>query len=687
MTSDEHNDRSQADPQVDPTVAKLEQSFPGRFVRKDLTQRIKEGANVPIYVLEFLLGQYANSSDPQLIEDGVERVKKTLAHNYVRPDEAEMVKSKIRENGAYTVIDKLTVQLNERADRYEAFFSNLGLTNVPVDERYVQDYERLLIGGIWSIVRVEYQHDNEDHFTIEKLTPIQVPFVDMKEVYEGRKAFTTDEWLDVLLRTTGMEPTQFTEREKWLLLSRLIPFVENNYNFVELGPRGTGKSHVYKELSPDSILVSGGQTTVANLFYNMARREVGLVGMWDVVAFDEVAGIKFKDNDGVQIMKDYMASGSFARGRDQIQASASMVFVGNINQSVDVLLRTSNLFEPFPEVMGTDTAFLDRIHNYLPGWEIPKYRPEFFTKGFGFITDYFSEVMRELRKTSYGDAIDPYFNFGKQLNQRDVIAVRKTVSGMIKLLYPNGIFNKAEVAKVLEFALEMRRRVKEQLKRIGGMEFYDVNFSYIDKETFEEKFVSVPESGSSSLIPVGQENPGHVYTVAYDDSERLSLIKLETQVVPGSGKLSKTGVGSSGKAKEAMDTAFKYLKANYKSIDQRIAAEARDFVVSETNLNNTVPSSHISLATFVALVSIALGRPTLDQLVILGDFTMGGTISRIDNLPDVLQVAQDSGAKRVLIPTSSASEISAVPADLMSSFNLNFYSSVEDAAFKALGAN
>ncbi|MFR7699574.1 MAG: protease Lon-related BREX system protein BrxL, partial [Lacticaseibacillus paracasei] len=460
---------------------------------------------------------------------------------------------------AYTVIDKLSVRLNEGEDRYEASFSNLGLTGVPVDEHYVQDYERLLIGGIWSIVRVSYDHESLDHFSIQKLNPIQVPFVDMQEVYAGRKAFTTEEWLDVLLRTTGMEPTQFTEREKWLLLSRLIPFVENNYNFVELGPRGTGKSHVYKELSPDSILISGGQTTVANLFYNMSRREVGLVGMWDVVAFDEVAGIHFKDKDGVQIMKDYMASGSFARGRNEIQASAGMVFVGNINQSVDVLLRTSNLFEPFPEMMGNDTAFLDRIHNYLPGWEIPKYRPEFFTKGFGFITDYFAEVMRELRKISYADAIDEYFSFGKQLNQRDVIAVRKTVSGLIKLLYPDGVFDKADVAKILEFAMEMRRRVKEQLKRIGGMEFYDVNFSYIDKTTFEETYVSVPETGSSSLIPDGQENPGHVYTVAYDESKRLSLIKLETQVVPGLGRLSKSGVGSSTKAKEAMDTAFKYL--------------------------------------------------------------------------------------------------------------------------------
>lgn len=681
LTSDEQEQRREA------IQSKLEQYFPGRFVRKDLTQRIKEGSNVPTYVLEFLLGQFANGSDEVSIEHGVENVKKTLANNYVRPDEAEKIKSKIRENGAYTVIDKLTVSLNTYEDRYEAAFSNLGIAGVPVAEEYPRKYERLLIGGIWSIVRLSYDHESDDHFHIENLQPIQVPFINMREVYDGRKHFTTDEWVDLLLRSMGMEPDAFNQRVKWLLISRLIPMVENNYNLVELGPRGTGKSHVYKELSPNTVLVSGGQTTVANLFYNMARHEVGLVGMWDVVAFDEVAGINFKDQDGVQIMKDYMASGSFVRGRTEIQAQAGMVFVGNINQSVDVLLRTSNLFEPFPDTMGTDTAFLDRIHNYLPGWEIPKYKPSFFTSGFGFITDYLAEMMRELRKISFGDAFDADFALGSQLNQRDTIAVRKTVSGMIKLLYPDGEFDKADVAAVLEFALEMRRRVKEQLKRIGGMEFYDVNFSYIDRETGREVFVGVPEQGSATLIPAGTEKPGFVYTVQRDTKERLSLFKIESQVVAGSGRLDKTGIGNNRQAREAMDTAMRLLQTTFNHIDQRIAPTHHDFVLHVGNLNATDMTGHIALASYIALISISTGRPTIDSLAVLGDVTISGAAIKLDALADQMQIASDSGAKNILLPTSATEQLASVPADLVAKFNLNFYTNAENAAFKALGVN
>ncbi|MFD1392145.1 protease Lon-related BREX system protein BrxL [Lacticaseibacillus jixianensis] len=680
MTSDEEKQTEQ-----NALLDKLEDFFPGRFVRKDLTTRIKEGANVPTYVLEFLLGQYANGSDPVTIERGVENVKKTLANNYVRQDEAEKVKSKIRENGSYTVIDTVTVKLNEKLDRYEASFSNLNLEGVPVDEQFPKKYERLLVGGIWSIVRLSYDHESEDHFIIDSLMPVQVPSIDMQEIKDARKHFTTDEWLDLLLRTIGMEPDQFDKRVKLLLIARLIPFVENNYNLVELGPRGTGKSHVYKELSPNTILVSGGQTTVANLFYNMARHEVGLVGMWDVVAFDEVAGINFKDQDGIQIMKDYMASGSFVRGRTEVQASAGMVFVGNINQSVDVLLRTSNLFEPFPPEMGIDTAFLDRIHAYLPGWEIPKYKPAFFTKGYGLITDYMAEVMRELRKTGYGDVIEEFFTLGPQLNQRDTIAVRKTVSGMIKLLFPDGQFTKDNLEEVLRFALEMRRRVKEQLKKIGGMEFYDVNFSYIDRESGEEKFVTVPEQGSATLIPTGTEKPGYVYTIQYDDSGRLSLFKLESQQMPGNGKLEKAGVGYNRGTREGMDTAMHRLESHYADIDQRIMPKKHNYVVQISNLNGNGISEHMALATYISLISISVGRSTLDSMVVLGDMTVGGSIDKITNLADTLQVAKDSGAKSVLLPSSAMSQMSEVPADLFGAFTWVTYQTVEEAAFKAFG--
>ena len=670
-------------------LEKLQRNFAGKIVRKDLTKRIKEGANVPVYVLEYLLGMYCSSLDEDEIEAGVETVKRILAENYVRPDEAQKIIAKLREKGTYTVIDRVSVHLNIREDIYEAEFSNLGIKQVPIAESYIRDYERLLCGGIWCIVQMEYYYDEADKnrspFLIHKLTPIQMPSLDFDEVKEARENFTDDEWIDVVLRSVGMEPSQFDKRVKWLHLARLIPLVENNYNLVELGPRGTGKSHIYKEISPNSILVSGGQTTVANLFYNMGTKQVGLVGMWDCVAFDEVAGIKFKDQDGVQIMKDYMASGSFARGKEEKNAYASMVFVGNINQSVDAILKTSHLFEPFPESMGNDTAFLDRIHCYTPGWEIPKYRPEFFTNDYGFITDYFSEIMRELRKISYADSYAHYYRLGNNLNQRDVIAVKKTVSGMIKLIHPDGKFDKESVEEILCFALEMRRRVKEQQKKIGGMEFYDVNFAYIDNEAFSEEYVPVPEQGGSKLIPEGMSKPGHVYTVGHNKSGMLGVYKMEMQMTAGNGKFEKTGLGTDREAKEAVDTAYRYLKANAKSISGSISLTTKDYIMDVQDMNGIGMTKNLSLASVVAICSVALGKPVVSSAVVLGDFSIGGTVMKVEELANTLQVCLDSGAKKVLLPITSAVDLGSVPAELIGCFNLIFYNSVEDAVFKALG--
>ena len=670
-------------------LEKLQNYFAGKIVRKDLTKRIKEGANVPVYVLEYLLGMYCSSLNEDEIEAGVETVKRILAENYVRPDEAQKIIAKLREKGSYTVIDRISVHLNIKEDIYEAEFSNLGIKQVPIAESYVRDYERLLCGGIWCIVQMEYFYDEADKhrtpFMIHKLTPIQMPSLDFDEVKAARARFTDDEWIDVVLRSVGMEPVQFNKREKWLHLARLIPLVENNYNHVELGPRGTGKSHVYKEISPNSILVSGGQTTVANLFYNMGTKQVGLVGMWDCVAFDEVAGIKFKDQDGVQIMKDYMASGSFARGKEEKNAYASMVFVGNINQSVDAILKTSHLFEPFPEAMGNDTAFLDRIHCYIPGWEIPKYRPEFFTNDYGFITDYFSEIMRELRKISYADAYTHYFKLGNNLNQRDVIAVKKTVSGLVKLIHPDGEFDRESVEEILRFALEMRRRVKEQQKKIGGMEFYDVNFSYIDNDTFSEEYVPVPEQGGSKLIPEGMSKPGHVYTVGHSKSGMLGVYKLEMQMTAGNGKFEKTGIGTDRDAKEAVDTAYRYLKANARAISGSISMTTKDYILEVQDMNGIGMTKNLSLASVVAICSIALGKSVVSSAVVLGDFSIGGTVMKVEELANTLQVCLDSGAKKVLLPIASAVDLGSVPAELIGCFNLIFYNSVEDAVFKALG--
>lgn len=670
-------------------LEKLHMYFGGKIVRKDLTKKIKEGANVPVYVLEYLLGMYCSSRDDEEIEAGIHNVKQILSDNYVRPDEAQKIISKLRENGTYTVIDKISAKLNFKNDIYESEFSNLGIKGVPIAEKYVTDYERLLCGGIWCIIQMEYFYDEADRnrcpFIIRKLTPIQMPSLDISEVKDARANFTDEEWIDLVLRSTGMEPSQFNKRVKWLHLARLIPLIENNYNLCELGPRGTGKSHIYKEISPNSILISGGQTTVANLFYNMANKTVGLVGMWDCVAFDEVAGITFKDKDGVQIMKDYMASGSFARGKEEKNAYASMAFVGNINQSIDVILKTSHLFEPFPDAMANDTAFLDRMHCYIPGWEIPKYRPEYFTNDYGFITDYFSEIMRELRKISYADAYDKYFKLGHNLNQRDVIAVKKTVSGLVKIIYPDGRFTRENVEEILRFALEMRRRVKEQLKKIGGMEFYDVNFSYIDTDTFIEEYVPVPEQGGGKLIPEGMGKPGHIYTVSRGKSGMIGVYKLEMQMTTGTGKFERTGIGSDREAKEAVDTAYSYLKANGRNISGSISTTTKDYLLNVQDLNGVGMTKRLTLPSVVAICSVALNKPALSSAVILGDLSIGGTIIKVDELANTLQVCLDSGAKKVLLPITSAVDLGTVPSELIGCFNIIFYQSAQDAVFKALG--
>lgn len=662
-------------------------NFAGKVVRKDLTKLIKEGANVPVYVLEYLLGNYCASDDPQIVDDGMKTVKQVLAENYVRPDEAEKVKSTIRERGSLKIIDKVTVTLNERRDVYEALLSNLGTKGVEIPTGTVKKYEKLLAGGIWCIITMRYYFEEGQKgspFIIEELKPIQMPNLDLNEIFVGRREFTESQWIDALLRTCGYEPTQFEERVKWHLLCRMIPLVENNYNVCELGPRGTGKSHIYKEISPNSILISGGQTTVANLFYNLASRTVGLVGVWDVVAFDEVAGITFKDKDGIQIMKDYMASGSFARGRDSVNASASMVFVGNINQPVDTLVKTSHLLVPFPEAM-IDSAFFDRFHAYIPGWEIPKMRPEFFTNQYGMIVDYLAEFMREMRKRNFGDAINKYFKLGKDLNQRDVIAVKHTVSGLLKLLYPHESYDKSAVQKCLEYALESRRRVKEQLKKIGGMEFYDVHFSYIDNESLEEKFISVKEQGGGALMAEGPLAPGVLHTIATGSNGHLGLYRLETQVTPGNGKLNTSGLGSISTAKEAIKVGFDYFKANAANVSASPKAADRDYHLHIVELQNTGPTNTMTLASFVAFCSGLLGKSVQSQQVVLGNMSLGGNIIPVENLAESLQVAFDAGAKKILLPMASVGDIQTVPGELFAKFQTSFYSDPRDAAFKALG--
>jgi ATP-dependent Lon protease len=673
---------------MDTLDIKLNSSFAGKVVRKDLTKQIKEGANVPVYVLEYLLGMYCATDDEQTIKEGVEKVKQILAENYVRPDESEKIKAKIKEKGRFKIIDRVSAKLNEKMDRYEGLLSNISLKNVIIDDSYVRKYEKLLAGGIWCILTLEYWFDEnskDSPFRIVELKPIQMPETDISEFLNQRSNFTTYEWIDVICRSVGMEPINLDENTKMHLVARMIPFVEKNFNICELGPRGTGKSYVYDEISPYSILISGGQTTVANLFYNMGSRTVGLVGMWDVVAFDEVAGINMKDKDGIQIMKGFMANGSFSRGKESIQADASMVFVGNINGSIENMVKTSHLLSPFPKDM-IDTAFFDRFHHYLPGWEIPKMRPEFFTNSYGFISDYYAECLREMRKRNFSDVIGQYFRLGKDLNQRDTIAIKRTVSGLVKLLFPDGKFNKDDIKLCLEYALIGRRRIKEQLKKIGGMEFYDVHFSYIDLEDNEEHFVGVPESGGKSLIPEGELPAGTVYSIGKNvDSGHKGIFRLDIQKMPGNGKVTDTGFGGGSAIKEEIKEAINYLRSNLIRVTQTNKFNDFEFHLKATDINGIGNNRGLELAIFLSLVSSIADRPLLPQMAVLGSMSIGGTVIGSDNLVEYLQIASDSGAKKILIPAIDMIQLGKVPADLISKFSLVVYSDPVDAAFKSMG--
>lgn len=673
---------------MDSLDAKLNQSFAGKVVRKDLTKQIKEGANVPVYVLEYLLGMYCATDDEPTIKEGILKVKQILADNYVRPDESEKIKAKIKEKGRYKIIDRVTAKLNEKADRYEGLLSNINIKNVIIDDSYIRKYEKLLAGGIWCILTLEYWFDensNDSPFKVVELKPIQMPETDLTDFIKHRSDFTFDEWIDIICRSVGMEPVNLDIKTKWHLVARMIPFVEKNFNICELGPRGTGKSFVYDEISPYSILISGGQTTVANLFYNMSTRTVGLVGMWDVVAFDEVAGINMKEKDGIQIMKGFMASGSFSRGKESVNADASMVFVGNINGSIENLVKTSHLLSPFPKDM-IDAAFFDRFHHYLPGWEIPKMRPEILTNAYGFISDYYAECLRELRKHNFSDAIFQYFRLGKDLNQRDTIAVKRTVSGLVKLLFPDGKFTKEDIKGCLEYALVGRRRVKEQLKKIGGMEFYDVHFSYIDLDDNEEHFVGVPESGGKSLIPEGDLPAGTVYAIGKNaDSGHKGLFRLDIQRMPGNGKIGDTGFGGGTAIKEELKEAVNYVRSNLNRVTQSAKYNDFEFHLKASDLNGIGNTKGLELAIFLSIVSSIVERSLLPQLVVLGSMSIGGAIIGSDNLGEYLQVSADSGARKVLIPAIDMAQLGKVPTDLISKFSLVVYSDPVDAAFKAMG--
>lgn len=659
--------------------------FPGRVVRKDLVQDIKSGANVPTYVLEYLVGQYCATDDEGSIASGLETVKEILSKHFVRPDEAEFVKSEIRERGRYRVIDKVSVRLDEQRDAYIGSFVNLNISEVHINEHLVSKHPKLLGGGVWAIIDLKYVPDNANTdkslFSIDTFDPIQVSNLDLDQLKDRRSRFTRDQWLDLLLQSIGYDPAAFSQREKYLFLIRCLPLVESNYNYVELGPRGTGKSYLYREISPHSILISGGKTTVAKLFLNLNTGRIGLVGRWDVVAFDEVGGLRFSDSEAVQMLKDYMESGSFSRGTEELTAQASMVYVGNIELDVEGVLKSSHLFKPFPEEM-QDLALIDRFHYYLPGWEVPKMRSEFFGNQFGFIVDYFAEFVRELRKESYGDAVGEYFRFGDHLNQRDERAVRKTVSGLLKLLHPHGEYTKGELQEYLELAMEGRRRVKEQLKRMGGMEYRAVEFSYIDRDTGEETYVTVPEEAEEALIPPGTQQPGTVYTIG-EGEDRHAPFRIETQTLPGSGKTNISGTPGSN-MKESFETAYDYLQANMRDLKRGEDLDDYDINVQVLNPSDADGGAETSVGFLVGVVSGILNRPLRSQTVVLGSMSLMGGLVGVNSLVDKLQLAVDAGATTVLLPSVNKEDIASIPDEILDELQLIFYSDPLDAAEKAI---
>ncbi len=658
--------------------------FSGRVVRKDIVQDIKSGANVPTYVLEYLVGQYCATDSDAAIDEGVKTVKNILRKHYVRPDESEFVKSEVREQGRYRVIDKVSVRLDETQDAYIGSFVNLGLRDVSINEHLVSKHPKLLGGGVWAIIDLEYLPENagsrKSLFGIQSFKPIQVSQLNLDEIKEGRQHFTRDEWRDLLLHSIGYDPSSFTERQKMLFLLRCLPLCENNYNYVELGPRGTGKSYLYREISPHSILISGGKTTVAKLFLNLNTGQIGLVGRWDVVAFDEVGGLRFSDSEAIQMLKDYMESGSFSRGTEELTAQASMVYVGNIDLDIEGVLKTSHLFKPFPKEM-QDLALIDRFHYYLPGWEIPKMQSEFFDDQFGFIVDYFSEFMREFRKDSYADAINQHFALGDHLNQRDEKAVRKTVSGYLKMLHPHGEYSKEELREYLEFAMEGRRRVKEQLKRIGGMEYRAVNFSYIDLDTREETFVPVPEEAEESLIPQGTQQPGTVYTIGESES-RNAVFRIETQTLPGKGKKSISGTTGS-EMKEEFQTAYDYLQANMRQLSKDEALDDHDINIQVINPSDASEGTETSVGFLIGIISSILDRPVRPGLIVLGSMSLMGGLENVGSLVDKLQLAVDSGASTVLVPAKNKGDFGKIPDEVLDDLELIFYTDPIEAASKA----
>jgi ATP-dependent Lon protease len=677
---------------LDKTDQIAAKAFEGYIVRKDLLEQFRKTYPVPTYVIEFLLGRYCATTDDQEILEGLEIVKRQLQDRTVRPGEEEYFKSKAREKGSIKLIDIITAKLDARTDSYVATLPSLMLNTVRISSDLVNENDRMLTGGFYAEIELEYdgaiaQESNGRPFGITNIRPIQLSQRNVLEIlYKGRQHFTLEEWKDFLIRSVGMEPTELTERAKNVLFVRMIPFVERNYNVVELGPRGTGKSHLYQQISPYSHLVSGGKTTVAKMFVNMGSGERGLVCKYDVVCFDEISGVSFDQKDGVNIMKGYMESGEFSRGKEPIRADGGVVMVGNFDVDVEHQQRIGHLFGPLPAEMRDDTAFMDRLHAFIPGWDFPKLNKSYFTNHFGLVSDFLAECWTRLRDNSRISQVLPRVDYGGALSGRDTTAVNKTVNGLLKLMQPNPEepISDELLEWAIKIALEYRRRVKEQQKRIGSAEFRNTHFSYRIGVNGVETFVTTPEIHSENTIGEDPQPPGQVWTLnmgGQDDS--AGLYKVEVNIGQGSGVkiLNKP-------APPAFQESVRFAEQNLYSKSKELVGDrdprSHEFSIQLRAFDASKSGNGLGMAVLMAFCSSILERSIKGGLVIIGQINLGGSIDLVYNAVNLAEIAVEKGATTLLVPLNARKQLNDLSDEMVTKINIQYYTDLKDCLVKGL---
>lgn len=674
---------------LDTTSAKL---FDGYLVRKDLVRAFSKQYPVPTYVVEFLLGRYCASVEEEEIREGLEIVERQLTSRAVKAGEEELFKARAREQGSIKIIDLISARLDAKTDSYLATLPSLRLKDVRIDAETVKQNERMLTGGFYAEIDLAYdpsiaQESGGRPFGINGLRAIQLSRHDVLEILgKGRRGFSTPEWKEFLIRSIGLEPAKLSPRAIDMALIRIVPFVERNYNMVELGPRGTGKSHLFQQVSPYAHLVSGGKTTVATMFVNNATGQRGLVCLYDVVCFDEISGVSFDQKDGVNIMKGYMESGEFSRGKESIRADGSIVLVGNFDVDVEHQQRIGHLFGPLPPEMRNDTAFMDRIHAYLPGWDIPKMHRDLFTDHFGLVSDFLSECMTQLRKQSRANSVQGKVLFGGSLSGRDVAAATKTVSGLLKLLYPDPemAIPEEDLEWAARLALEMRRRVKEQQKRIGSAEFRNTHFSYTMGVDGVEKFVSTPELQSENYVGSDPLEPGQIWVISPGGGEEYAgLFRIEINEGSGSG-VKILNKPASQPFQESVRYAEQVLYANAVNLVGDKDPRAHEFSVQLRSFDSAKSGRQTGVAVLLALCSALLKKPTKGGLVVVGGINLGGSVEPVYNAVTIAELAVEKGASTLLIPVSARKQVYDLSDEMATKIDIQFYSNARDGLMKAL---